>query len=146
MNRPPKGDNHGDSRRAFAPKFPKPKDEGWFLVLGSVEENELLALKRAGLPKGGGGGAQHQVTFFTPETPGRVVYTLYIMSDAYLGLDQEYDLCLEVVEGHEEPSDEYDDDEARFALLAKEKDRMDKRGEARSASSSGTTSNYEKLG
>ena len=125
-NRPKDG---GGDRRAFAPKFPKPKDEGWFLVLGSVEvgtwnqntrstfqrgcrnakcivlkfqENELLALKRAGLPKGCGGGAQHQVTFFTPETPGRVVYTLYIMSDAYLGLDQQYDLCLDVVEGYEE--------------------------------------------
>ena len=66
------------------------------------QENELLALKRAGMSKGGGGGAQHQVTFFTPEAPGRVVYTLYVMSDAYLGLDQQYDLCLEVVEGYEE--------------------------------------------
>ena len=70
-------------------------------IFSKFKENELLALKRAGLAKGGGG-AQHQVTFFTPETPGRVVYTLYIMSDAYLGLDQQYDLCLEVVEGHEE--------------------------------------------
>ena len=42
------------------------------------------------------------MTFFTPETPGRVVYTLYVVSDAYLGLDQQYDLCLEVVEGYEE--------------------------------------------
>ena len=33
-NRPKDG---GGDRRAFAPKFPKPKDEGWFLVLGSVE-------------------------------------------------------------------------------------------------------------
>ena len=39
LNRPKGGDgSHGD-RRAFAPKFPKPKDEGWFLVLGSVEVN-----------------------------------------------------------------------------------------------------------
>ena len=51
-----------------------------------------------------------------------------------------------------QPSDEYDDDEARFALLAKEKERMDKRtGEARTrtgggGSPSGTSSNYEKLG
>ena len=52
-----------------------------------------------------------------------------------------------------QPSDEYDDDEARFALLAKEKERMDKRtGEAArtrtggGGSPSGTSSNYEKLG
>lgn len=46
-----------------------------------------------------------------------------------------------------QPSDEYDDDEARFALLAKEKERMDKRGEAKSAGSSGSAgNNYEKLG
>ena len=70
-------------------------------IFSKFKENELLALKRAGLAKGGGG-AQHQVTFFTPETPGRVVYTLYIMSDAYLGLDHQYDLCMEVVEGHDE--------------------------------------------
>ena len=44
-----------------------------------------------------------------------------------------------------QPSDEYDDDEARFALLAKEKERMDKRTGA-GGSSSGTSSNYEKLG
>ena len=37
VNRP-KGE-HGDRGKAFAPKFPKPKDEGWFLVLGSVEVN-----------------------------------------------------------------------------------------------------------
>ena len=47
-----------------------------------------------------------------------------------------------------QPSDEYDDDEARFALLAKEKERMDKRGGgAKAASVSGSgSSNYEKLG
>ena len=42
-----------------------------------------------------------------------------------------------------QPSDEYDDDEARFALLAKEKERMDKRGQAKQGPGS---SNYEKLG
>ena len=31
---------------AHAPRFPKPKDEGWFLTLGCVERQELLALKR----------------------------------------------------------------------------------------------------
>ena len=33
---------------AHAPRFPKPKDEGWFLVIGDVEQYEVLALKRVG--------------------------------------------------------------------------------------------------
>ena len=28
---------------------------------------------------------------------GRVIYTLYIMSDCYLGLDQQFDVHLEVI-------------------------------------------------
>lgn len=95
--------NHNKEGRAFSPRFTKSKDEGWFLVLGSVEDNELLGLKRASVYKGRAS-TQHQVTFFTPEKAGRVVYTLYIMSDAYLGLDQQYDICLDVVEGYEEVS------------------------------------------
>ena len=33
---------------AHAPRFPKAKDEGWFLVLGDVEQYEVVALKRVG--------------------------------------------------------------------------------------------------
>ncbi len=94
--------NSSRDNKAFAPRFPKPKDEGWFLVLGCVEDNELLALKRSAVH---GRSAHHQLTFFTPEKPGRVVYTLYVMSDAYRGLDQQYDICLDVVEGLEEVID-----------------------------------------
>lgn len=32
--------------KAHAPKFSKPKDVGWFMMLGSVEEWELIVLKR----------------------------------------------------------------------------------------------------
>jgi len=32
--------------KAYAPKFSKPKDVGWFMILGSVEQCELIALKR----------------------------------------------------------------------------------------------------
>lgn len=32
--------------KAHAPKFSKPKDVGWFMILGSVEKWELIALKR----------------------------------------------------------------------------------------------------
>jgi len=32
--------------KAYAPKFSKPKDVGWFMILGSIEQWELIALKR----------------------------------------------------------------------------------------------------
>uniref|UniRef100_A0AAZ3NMD5 SEC63 domain-containing protein n=1 Tax=Oncorhynchus tshawytscha TaxID=74940 RepID=A0AAZ3NMD5_ONCTS len=74
-----------------APRFPKNKDEGWFLVLGEVERRELLAVKRIGY-------CRHRSTvslaFYTPEKTGKCIYTLYLMSDSYLGLDQQYDLHL----------------------------------------------------
>ena len=81
-------------------RFPKPKDEGWFLVLGSVEDRELIALKR--VPMSRNLSTTQQLTFFTPEVAGRVVYTLYVMSDSYLGLDQQYEVCLEAAEDHVE--------------------------------------------
>ncbi|XP_038850519.1 activating signal cointegrator 1 complex subunit 3 [Salvelinus namaycush] len=79
--------------KAQAPRFPKNKDEGWFLVLGEVERRELLAVKRIGY-------CRHRSTvslaFYTPEKTGKCIYTLYLMSDCYLGLDQQYDLHLNV--------------------------------------------------
>jgi len=38
--------------KAYAPKFPKPKDEGWFLIVGEVESKELVALKRVPYVRG----------------------------------------------------------------------------------------------
>lgn len=32
--------------KSHAPKFSKPKDIGWFMMLGSIEQWELIALKR----------------------------------------------------------------------------------------------------
>ncbi|XP_065574248.1 activating signal cointegrator 1 complex subunit 3-like [Artemia franciscana] len=84
-----------DRRHAFAPKFPKPKEEGWYFVLGSVEEKELWALKRSG-PLRWAKSAQ-QLSFAVPSNPGRFVVVLFMLSDSYLGLDQQYSLHLEAV-------------------------------------------------
>ncbi|KAL0173066.1 hypothetical protein M9458_033377, partial [Cirrhinus mrigala] len=77
-----------------APRFPKPKDEGWFLVLGEVEKKELLAVKRVGYIRNH---SSVSVAFYTPEKTGKCIYTLYLMSDSYLGLDQQYDVHLNVI-------------------------------------------------
>lgn len=80
--------------KAHSPRFPKPKDEGWFIVIGDIENRELVALKRVGFVRNR---SSQQVAIYTPETPGRVIYTLYLMSDCYIGLDQQYDICLDVI-------------------------------------------------
>ncbi|GLG93341.1 Putative activating signal cointegrator 1 complex subunit 3 B [Gryllus bimaculatus] len=93
LNRP-KASGGGSGCRAHCPKFPRGKDEGWFLVLGNVECFELFALKRVFSLRGGK--SSQSLTFKMPTKPGRLILTLYVMSDAYLGLDQQYDLQLEV--------------------------------------------------
>ncbi|XP_038077615.1 activating signal cointegrator 1 complex subunit 3-like [Patiria miniata] len=86
---------HQGDTKCHAPRFPKSKHEGWFIVLGDLESKELLALKRIGYVKGRN---VVQLAFYTPETTGRVIYALYIMSDCYLGMDQQYSVCLDVQE------------------------------------------------
>lgn len=81
------------NRTVYAPKFPKPKDEGWFLTLGSIEKQELLAMKRVTLPRVK---CSQQLSFTTPARLGRMMLTLYFMSDSYLGLDQQYNVHLNV--------------------------------------------------
>jgi len=38
--------------RIFAPKFPKPQTEGWFVVVADVERDEVIAVKRVGWSAG----------------------------------------------------------------------------------------------
>ncbi|XP_047508654.1 activating signal cointegrator 1 complex subunit 3 [Pieris napi] len=82
----------GNVNTVICPRFPRSKNEGWFVTLGSLEYGELHALKR--VPARG----NSLLTFYTPNYTGRLIYTLYIMSDSYLGLDQQYDLQFEIID------------------------------------------------
>lgn len=87
----------GSDFKAHAPYFPKAKSEGWWMVLGDTDSGELLALKRIGNVRSS---TRTSLSFYTPETEGRKIYTLYLLSDCYLGLDQQYDLYFEIVESN----------------------------------------------
>jgi hypothetical protein len=68
----------GKGFRAFAPRFPKVKEEGWWLVVGTPETRELHALKRVSfgdrlvtrltIPRRDS--ASHQVRHGQPGAPG----------------------------------------------------------------------------
>ncbi|KAI9492472.1 Sec63 Brl domain-containing protein [Zychaea mexicana] len=85
--------------RVYAPKFPKPQYESWWLVMGDSETDELLALKRISMRNGPNetltNRATSHISFDTPVRLGKHRYTLFLISDGYLGLDQQMDIEFE---------------------------------------------------
>ncbi|KAK3020100.1 hypothetical protein RJ639_003724 [Escallonia herrerae] len=79
-----------------APRYPKTKEEGWWLVIGDTKTNKLLAIKRVPLQR------KSKVKLdFTVGEPGKHTYTLYFMCDSYMGCDQEYTFSVDVKEAAE---------------------------------------------
>ncbi|CAL9109847.1 unnamed protein product [Musa acuminata var. zebrina] len=73
--------------RAFAPRYPKVKDEAWWLVLGNATTSELYALKRISFSD------QMVTRMALPPTVTNLQDTkLFLVSDCYLGFEQEYSI------------------------------------------------------
>jgi pre-mRNA-splicing helicase BRR2 len=79
----------------IAPFYPGKKEEGWWLVVGESKTKTLLAIKRITL--------QHRqsvaIEFQAPEVVGEAELKLYFMCDSYMGVDQEFDFNITVLEG-----------------------------------------------
>ena len=93
------GDGDGDSSTPFtvvpvhAPFFPQERFEEWWLVVGEQQSNTLVSIKRLALTKRT---QTAQLDFVLPAQPGVHEYTIMLMSDSYLGCDQEYHFTLTV--------------------------------------------------
>ena len=92
--------------RIYAPKFPKPQSEGFFVALADDVKDEILALKRLNWPSadeshGGkdntnkkvrdGKAAARAMIKLKPETVQRKL-KVYVASDAYVGMRWEVDV------------------------------------------------------
>ncbi|CAN6808070.1 unnamed protein product [Brassica oleracea] len=75
-----------------APRYPKTKEEGWWVVVGDTKTNQLLAIKRIYLQEK----AKVRLAFAVPTEPGEKSYTLYLMCDSYLGCDQECSFFVDI--------------------------------------------------
>ncbi|PIA58140.1 hypothetical protein AQUCO_00500228v1 [Aquilegia coerulea] len=73
--------------RAFTPRFPKVKEEAWWLVLGNASTSELYALKRVSF-------SDRLITCMVlPSEPISLQgMKLILVSDCYLGFEQEHSL------------------------------------------------------
>ncbi|KAL3318570.1 hypothetical protein Ciccas_002773 [Cichlidogyrus casuarinus] len=76
----------------IAPFFPQKREEGWWLVIGDSKANNLIAIKRLALSKS----AKMKLEFPAPSHSGKYEFTLFFMSDAYMGCDQEYQFSIDV--------------------------------------------------
>lgn len=77
---------------SFALLFPRQKrEEGWWLVIGDPKSNALISIKRVSLQQK----TVAKLDFLAPAA-GHHSLTLYFMSDAYMGCDQEYKFSLDV--------------------------------------------------
>ncbi|XP_044135180.1 U5 small nuclear ribonucleoprotein 200 kDa helicase [Bufo gargarizans] len=77
----------------IAPLFPQKREEGWWVVIGDAKSNSLISIKRLTLQQK----AKVKLDFVAPAT-GTHNYTLYFMSDAYMGCDQEYKFSVDIKE------------------------------------------------
>lgn len=91
-----------------APFYPTKKMENWWLVVGDDKTRNLLAIKRVTI------GRELDVRLeYTVPAAGEHNLKLFLMSDSYVGVDQERDFTVTAAEGMEvdEDGDEEDDDE-----------------------------------
>lgn len=84
-----------------APFYPGRKMENWWLVVGEESTKSLLAIKRVTLVR------KLDVKLdFTVPTAGKHDLKLYLMSDSYMGVDQEREFSITAAEGMDVDSDE----------------------------------------
>ncbi|KAM7481884.1 hypothetical protein LguiB_006467 [Lonicera macranthoides] len=77
-----------------APRYPKAKEEGWWLVVGDTKSNQVLAIKRVPQQRK----SKVKLEFAAPGEAGKKTYALYFMCDSYMGCDQEYNVVVDVKE------------------------------------------------
>ncbi|KAL8139875.1 hypothetical protein V2J09_005896 [Rumex salicifolius] len=84
-----------------APRYPKTKEEGWWLVIGDTKTNQLLAIKRVNLQRK----SKVKLEFAAPAESAKKTYTLYFMCDSYMGCDQEYTFSVDIKDAEAQEDD-----------------------------------------
>jgi pre-mRNA-splicing helicase BRR2 len=84
-----------------APFYAGTKMENWWIVVGEEESKSLLAIKRITIQRR----LDVRLEYVVP-SPGKKRLTLSLMSDSYVGVDQEQQFEVDVAEGMDEDEDE----------------------------------------
>ncbi|KAL3084609.1 hypothetical protein niasHT_035608 [Heterodera trifolii] len=90
---------HGPSRfhsDAFCPKYPKKRKAGWVLLMADTLSKQIWSVERVSPWEKTNDNKYVRLSFTTPNEPGFHSLLICLMSDTYLGIDQQYSLniCL----------------------------------------------------
>ena len=73
-------------------QFPQKLRQTWWLILGDSEENTIQAITEVDLEKT----REKKLVFTAPSHSGHYKWKLYLMTDGYVGCDQEYEIEFDV--------------------------------------------------
>ncbi|KAL8111272.1 DExH-box ATP-dependent RNA helicase DExH12-like [Apium graveolens] len=77
----------------YAPRYPKLKQEGWWLMVTDAATDELLSMKRVYVK---GDSNNVRLDFAAPGQTGRKWYAMYATCDSYIGCDVKYYFSIDV--------------------------------------------------
>jgi pre-mRNA-splicing helicase BRR2 len=78
----------------LCPRYPKRKEEGWWLVVGDLSSNALLSLKYVAFARS----ARVKLEISAPTAPGEHALELFLISDSYVGdCDQQDEFSIVVL-------------------------------------------------
>lgn len=87
-------DEEMDDLTVVSARFPFPKTEGWWIVIGDSETRQLYAIKKTQVAQE----SQSISLDFTIPNPGHHKITLWCMCDSYIDADKEMEFDVEVKE------------------------------------------------
>lgn len=92
-----------------APHFPFPKQEAWWIILGTTE-GKIIDIKKV---VKSGKEFTHDIKFLAPRT-GVYEFKLHVLSNSYMGLDQDLDVELETLDASVLPEYKVHPDDAQL--------------------------------
>ncbi|KAK1376814.1 DExH-box ATP-dependent RNA helicase DExH12 [Heracleum sosnowskyi] len=88
----------------YAPKYPKLKEEGWWVMVSDAKTNQLLAMKRVCVKRKS---EKVKLDFAAPGQTGRKTYALYVICDSYIGCDLKHYFSVDVKSTGARKDDDY---------------------------------------
>lgn len=92
-----------------APRFPFPKQEAWWVALGT-KEGKIISIEKV---KDNGRVLKHKIKFLAPRK-GDYEFDLYVKSNAYVGLDQKHKVKLSTKDASALPAYKIHPDDAQL--------------------------------